>query len=77
MGLQANNMAIDAASSLDGSNPRLRVGPIASDQRDIIRDLVLHSIESQEAELIEAIRAGMQARVKQLKIQLANQVANT
>jgi hypothetical protein len=107
VGLQANNMAIDAASTqlvdqfaqqlttpgsnlqnlvqqnivdklgaLDGSNPKLPVGPIAADQKDIIRDLVLHVIESQEPELIEAIQAGAQARVNQLKAQLANQVAN-
>jgi hypothetical protein len=108
VGLQANNMAIDAASTqlvdqfaqqlatpgsnlqnlvqqniinklgaLDGSNPKLPVGPIAADQTDIIRDLVLHVIQSQDPELIEAIRAGAQARVNQLKAQLANQVANT
>ena len=108
VGLQANNMAIDAASTqlvdqfaqqlatpgsnlqnlvqqniinklgaLDGSNPKLPVGPIAADQTDIIRDLVLHVIQSQDPELIEAIRAGAQARVNQLKVQLANQVANT
>ena len=108
VGLQANNLAIDAASTqlvdqfaqqlttpgsnlqnlvqqnivdqlgaLDGRNPKLPVGPIAADQKDIIRDLVLHVIESQDPELIEAIRAGAQARVNQLKAQLANQVANT
>src|SRR5580700_1782374 len=108
VGLQANNMAIDAASTqlvdqfaqqlttpgsnlqnlvqqniinklgaLNGSNPKLPVGPIAADQKDVIRDLVLHVIESQDPELIEAIRAGAQARVNQLKAQLANQVANT
>jgi len=107
VGLQANNMAIDGASTqlvnqfaqqvatpgsdlrtiiqqnivdklsaLDGSNPKLPVGPIASDQKDIIRDLVQHAIESQEQELAEAIRTGAQARVNQLKAQLSNQVAN-
>jgi hypothetical protein len=107
VGLQANNMAIDGASTqlvnqfaqqvatpgsdlrtliqqnivdklsaLDGSNPKLPVGPIASDQGDIIRELVQHAIESQEQELAEAIRTGAQARVNQLKTQLSNQVAN-
>ena len=52
------------------------MGPIASDQKDIILDLVQHAIESQEQELAEAIRTGAQARVNQLKIQLSNQVAN-
>jgi hypothetical protein len=45
--------------------------------RIVARDLVLNVIESQDPELIEAIRAGAQARVNQLKAQLANQVANT
>ena len=97
VGLQANNMAIDWASTqlinqfaqqvatpgsdlrtliqqnivdklsaLDGSNPKLPVGPIASDQKDIIRDLVQQAIESQEQELAETIRTGAQARVNQL-----------
>ena len=52
------------------------VGPIASDQKDIIRELVQHAIESQEQELAQAIRTGAQARVNQLKTQLSNQVAN-
>ena len=108
VGLQANNMAIDAASTqlvdqfaqqlttpgsnlqklvqeqivdklgaLNGSNPKLPVGPIAADQKDKIRNLVQNVIESQNPELIEAIRAGAQARVDQLKAQLANKVANT
>jgi hypothetical protein len=55
----------------------LPVVPIASDQKDIIRDLVQQAIESQEQELAEAIRTGAQARVNQIKAQLSNQVANT
>ena len=89
VGLQANNMAIDGASTqlvnqfaqqvatpgsdlrmliqhnivdklsaLDGSNPKLPVGPITSDQKDIIRDLVQQAIESQERELAEAVSNG-------------------
>jgi hypothetical protein len=107
VGLQANNMAIDGASTqlvnqfaqqvatpgsdlrtliqqnivdklsaLGGSNPQLPVGPIASDQKDIIRELVQNAIESHEQDLVEAIRTGAQARVNQLKAQLSNQVAN-
>jgi hypothetical protein len=107
VGLQANNMAIDGASTqlvnqfaqqvatpgsdlrtliqqnivdklsaLGGSNPQLPVGPIASDQKDIIRELVQNAIESHEQDLGEAIRTGAQARVNQLKAQLSNQVAN-
>ena len=108
VGLQANNMAIDAASTqlvdqfaqqlatpgsdlrtlvdrnitdklgaLDGNNPKLPVGPVAADQKDKIADLVQQVIESQHPELAAAIRAGAQARVNQLKAQLASQVANT
>ena len=108
LGLQANNMAIDAASTqlvdqfaqelatpgsdvrtliqqnivnelhaLDGSNPKLPVGPIAGGQKGVIADLVQRVIESEEQELADAIRAGAQARVNQLKAQLSNKVANT
>ena len=107
VGLQANNMAINVASTqlvdqfarqvatpgsdvrtlvqqnivnklaaLDGSNPKLPVGPIADDQKGKIADLVQQLIENQDPELIAAIRAGAQARVDQLKAQLSNQVAN-
>ncbi len=61
---------VDKLSALEGSNPKLPVGPIASDQKDIIRDLVQKAIESQEQELAEAIRTCAQARVNQLKAQL-------
>ena len=108
VGLQANNMAIDAASTqlvdqfaqqlathgsdsrtlvqqnitdklgaLDGRNPKLPVGPIAADQKGKIADLVQQLLQSQDPELIAAIRTGAQARVNQLKAQLASQVANS
>jgi hypothetical protein len=67
---------VDKLSALDGSNPKLPVGPIASDQGDIIRELVQHAIESQEQELAEAIRTGAQARVNRLKTQLSNIVSS-
>ena len=107
VGLQANNMAIDAASTqlvdqfaqqlttpgsnlqnliqqnivdqlgaLDGSNPKLPVGPIAADQKGKIADAVQQVITSQKPELVAAIQAGAQARVNQLKTQISNQVAN-
>ncbi len=107
-GLQANNMAIDAASTqlvdrfaqqlttpgsdlrtliqqnivnnltaLDGRNPQLPVGPIAADQKGKIRDLIQQLIQSQDPELIAAVRTGAQARVNQLKARLAGQVANS
>ena len=106
VGLQANNMAIDAASTqlvdqfaqqlatpgsdlrtlvarnitdklgaLDGNNPKLPVGPVSADQKDKIAALVQQVIESKQQELADAIRAGAQARVNQLKGELSNQVA--
>src|SRR5208282_3041201 len=107
VGLQANNVAINAASTqlvdqfaqqlttpgsdlrtliqqnivdgltaFDGRNPKLPEGPIAADQKGKIADLVQQLIESQDPELIAAIRAGAQARVNQLKAQFSNQIAN-
>jgi len=108
VGLQANNLAIDTAStnlvdrfaqqlatpssdlrtliqqnivdkltSLRGQNPTLPVGPVAGQEPGKIRDLVQQLIQSRQPELAAAIRTGAQARVNQLKAQLANQVANT
>jgi hypothetical protein len=108
VGLQANNMAINAAStqlvdqfaeqlttpssdlrtliqqnivnklsSLNGQNPSLPVAPIASTEPGKIRDAVQQLIQSQEPELIGAIRTGVEARVSQLETQLAGRVANT
>jgi hypothetical protein len=107
-GLQANNMAIGAAStqlvdqfaqqlttpgsnlqnliqqkivnkltSLDGHNPELPVGPIASGQKGKIRNLIRQVIGSQEPQRAAAIRTGAQGRANQLKAQLASQVANS
>jgi hypothetical protein len=107
VGLQANNMTIDAASSqlvnkfaqslttpgsdlrtliqqnivdkltsLNGQNPQLPVAPIADQEPGKIRDLVQQLIQSQQPELLAAIRAGAQAKVNQLKAQLTNQVPN-
>jgi len=108
VGLQANNMAIDVASTelvdqfaqqlatpnsdlralvqrnitdnltaLDGSNPKLPVGPVAAGQKDTIAALIQQLVANQEPELVAAIRSGAQARVNQLKTQLASQVANS
>jgi hypothetical protein len=68
---------INKLEALDGSNPKLPVGPIAADQKGEIADMIQRLIAKQEAQLIEAIRSGAQAKVNQLKVQLANQVANT
>src|SRR5271165_949033 len=107
VGLQANNMAIDAASTqlvdqvaqqlatsssdlrtlvdrnitdklgaLDGRNPKLPVGPIAADQKGKIRDSVEQLIQSQDPELVAAIRARAQARIDQLKAQLSDRISN-
>jgi hypothetical protein len=108
VGLQANNLAIDAAStqlvnqftqslttpgsdlrtliqqnitdkltSLNGHNPQLPVAPIAGQQPGKIRDLVKQLIQSQEPELLAAIRTGVEARVSELKAQLATRVATS
>jgi outer membrane autotransporter protein len=104
VGLQANNLAIDTAStqlvdqvatpgsnvetvvqhtivdkldSLLGRNPTLPVAPIAGGHRETIRDLIQQLVVQQQPQLIAAVRTGAQARVNQLKAQLASQVANT
>jgi hypothetical protein len=108
VGLQANNMAIDAASTqlvdrfaqqaatpgsdvrtliaqtitdqlgaLDGHHPKIPVAPVAEGQKDVIANLVLQLLQSQQGELADAIRAGAQARVNQLKAQLSTRVANS
>ncbi len=66
---------VDRLSSLEGRHPPLPVGPIAGGETGQIRDLVQQLIESRQPELLAAIRAGAQARVDQLKAELANEVA--
>jgi outer membrane autotransporter protein len=108
VGLQANNLAIDTAStqlvdrfaqqlatsgsdlqtlvqqnivdklnSLLGRNPTLPVAPVAGGERGTIRNLIQQLLASRQPELTAAIRTGAQARVNQLKAQLASQVANS
>jgi hypothetical protein len=108
VGLQANNMAIDAASTrlvddfaqqvatpgsdvraliqqhivdqlgaLDGRNPKLPVGPIAEGQKEVIAKLVQQLLQGHQSELADAVRAGAQARVDELKAQVSNRVANS
>jgi hypothetical protein len=108
VGLQANNMAIDAASTqlvdqfaqqlatpgsdvrtlvvrnitdqlgaLDGRSPKLPVGPVAEGQKGVIANLVQQLLQSQQGPLADAIRAGAQARVNELKAQISNRVANS
>ena len=52
------------------------MGPQFGDQTAKIAALVQALIESQHPELAAAIRAGVQAKVNQLKAQLASKVAN-
>ena len=68
---------VNGLSSLEGRHPPLPVGPIFGDQPAKIGDLVQALIQSQQPELVAAIRTGAQARISQLKAQLASQVANT
>ena len=53
------------------------MGPIAADQKAKIADSVQQLLASKEQELAHAIRAGDQAKVKQLKDELSNQVAKS
>ncbi|HET9374699.1 MAG TPA: autotransporter outer membrane beta-barrel domain-containing protein [Chthoniobacterales bacterium] len=104
VGLQANNLAIDTAStqlvdqvsapgsnvrtlvqqnivnkldSLLGRNPTLPVAPIAGGHRETIRNLIEQLVAQRQPELVAAFRTGAQARLNQLKAQLASQISNT
>ncbi len=67
----------DKLGTLDGRNPKLPVGPVAGGQKEVIADLIQRAIESNDQELVAAIRAGAQARVDQLKAELSNKVAKS
>jgi hypothetical protein len=67
---------VDRLTSLKGNNPPLPVAPIAGQEPGKIRDVVQQLIQSRQAELSAAIRAGAQARVNQLKTELTNQITN-
>ncbi len=66
----------DRLTSLEGLAPTLPVGPIAGQEPGKIRDQAQQVIQSRQPELVAAIRAGIQARVDQLKAELTNEVAN-
>ena len=53
------------------------VGPIFGDQPGVIRNLIQQLVQARQPELAAAIRTGAQARVSQLKMQLAGQIAST
>jgi len=61
--------------ALKGLNPPLPVPPLAGRQPDKIRNAIQQLIQNERPELAAAIRVGAQARVDQLKAQLATQVA--
>src|SRR5271157_3776931 len=67
------NLNLDA---LKGRNPPLPVPPLADREADKIRNAVQTIIQSQEPELVAAIRTNAQARVDELKSALAGQVAS-
>jgi hypothetical protein len=67
---------VKGLTSLEGRHPPLPVGPIFGDQPAKIGDLVQALIESQHPELVAAIRTGAQARISQLKAQLASRIAS-
>lgn len=66
---------VDRLTSLEVHNGPLPVGPIASAEPGQIRNAVQQLIQTQNPELVDAIRTGVQAKVAQLKTALANQVA--
>jgi hypothetical protein len=68
---------VNRLGALDGRSPKLPVGPVAEGQKGVITNLVLQLLQSQQSELADAIRAGAQARVNELKAQLSNRVANS
>ena len=68
---------LDRLTSLEGRHPSLPVGPIFGGQPGVIRDLIQQLIQTQQPELVAAIRAGAHARISQLKAQLASQIADT
>ena len=61
--------------SLADRNPGLPVPPLAGREPGPILDLVRGLIQSRRSELAAAIQAGVQARVNQLKVELANGIA--
>ena len=68
---------LDRLTSLEGRHPPLPVGPIFGDQPGVIRNLIQQLVQARQPELAAAIRTGAQARVSQLKMQLAGQIAST
>jgi len=67
---------VDGLTSLEGRHPPLPVGPIFGNQPGVVGDLIQQLIQTQQPGLAAAIRTGAQARVSQLKAQLASQIAN-
>jgi hypothetical protein len=62
--------------SLGGLHPPLPVPPLAADKVETIRNAVQDLIQSEESELAAAIRTNAQARVNELKGEIATRVAN-
>jgi outer membrane autotransporter protein len=63
-------------NSLSGRNLPLPVPPLAGREPGLIRDAIQQIIQSQEPELVAAIRTNAQARLAQIKTALAAQIAN-
>ena len=53
------------------------MGPIAEGHKEVIAKLVQQLLQGQQSELADAVRAGDQARVNELKAQVSNRVANS
>ena len=75
--LSSRRDIINKLTALDDRNPVLPVAPVAEGLKGTILTAVQQLIQSQEPELVAAIRTEAQARANQLKTQLASQIANT
>jgi hypothetical protein len=67
----------DRLGALQDRNPVLPIGPLGGRLPGTIADLVQSKIQSQLADLVAAVKSGVQARVNQIKANLSNQIATT
>ena len=68
---------IDKLTALDDRNPVLPVAPVAEGLKAKLSAAVQQLVQSHESGLVAAIRTKAQARVSQLKNQLATQIADS
>src|SRR5262249_45494222 len=66
----------DKLTALEGHNPTIPVGPLASALPGQIRNLAEALLAKAQPQLLAAIQTDAQARVNQLKAQLSGRIAN-